>query len=111
MKMKGLSRREMLKGSLLAPAIVAAASGMSPVAAAMQAAGETTGPVTATPSGVSQKSAQHNAARERLLLDFGWRFHFGDASDAAKDFGFGSGRAGNFQKTGGFLAASSLAFD
>jgi len=101
----------MLKGSLLAPAIAAAASGMSPVAAAMQAAGETSGPVTTAPSGASQKSASHNAARERLLLDFGWRFHFGDASDPNKDFGFGSGRAGNFQKTGGFLAASSLAFD
>ena len=49
--------------------------------------------------------------RERLLLDFGWRFHFGDASDPDKDFGFGSGRSGNFQKTGNFLAAGSLAFD
>ncbi len=109
--MKALSRREMLKGSLLAPAIAAAASGMSPVAAAMQVAGETAGPLPADKSGAAQKPAQPNAARERLLLDFGWRFHFGDASDAAKDFGFGSGRAGNFQKTGGFLAASSLAFD
>jgi beta-galactosidase len=109
--MKAFSRREMLKGSLLAPAMAAAASGMSPVAAAMQVAGETTGPLPANKSGTAQKPAQHNAARERLLLDFGWRFHFGDACDAAKDFGFGSGRGGNFQKTGGFLAASSLAFD
>jgi beta-galactosidase len=109
--MKALSRREMLKGSLLAPAIAAAASGMSPAAAAMQVTGETTGPLPASNSGPAQKPAQPNAARERLLLDFGWRFHFGDANDPAKDFGFGSGRAGNFQKTGGFLAASSLAFD
>jgi beta-galactosidase len=111
MKMNRLSRREMLKGSLLAPAVAAAASGMNPVAAAMQVAGESAGPLPAAPSGAAQKPAQHNAARERLLLDFGWRFHLGDASDATKDFGFGSGRAGNFQKTGGFLAASSLAFD
>jgi beta-galactosidase len=112
--MKSLSRREMLKGSLLAPAIAAAASGMSPVAAAMQAAGETSGPLPAykpASSGAAQKPAQRNTARERLLLDFGWRFHLGDACDAAKDFGFGSGRAGNFQKTGNFLPASSLAFD
>src|SRR5580658_9844542 len=98
--MKALSRREMLKGSLLAPAVAAAASGMNPVAAAMQAAGETAGPVSpgqSASSGAAQKSALHNAVRERLMLDFGWRFHFGDASDAAKDFGFGSGRAGNFQ--------------
>jgi len=26
--------------------------------------------------------------RERLLLDFGWRFHFGHAADAAQDFNF-----------------------
>ena len=47
----------------------------------------------------------------RLLLDFGWRFHFGNADDPEKDFGFGSGRTGNFQKTGNFLPAGSLAFD
>lgn len=41
--------------------------------------------------------------REHLLLDFGWRFHFGHATDAAKDFGFNSGRNGSFQKTGNFL--------
>ena len=82
--MKALSRREMLKGTLLAPAIAAAASGMSPVAAAMQVAGETNGPLPANkpaPSGTAQKPAQSNGVRERLLLDFGWRFHFGDASD------------------------------
>ena len=106
--MKAFSRRDMLKTSLLAPAVAAAASGMSPVAAALQVAGESAGPL---PSGAPQKPAQPSATRERLLLDFGWRFHLGDACDAAKDFGFGSGRGGNFQKTGGFLAASSLAFD
>ncbi|MFZ0338438.1 MAG: beta-galactosidase, partial [Terracidiphilus sp.] len=109
--MKAFSRREMLKGSLLAPAVAAAASGMNPVAAAMHAATETAGLLPAAPSGAAQKPAQPNTARERLLLDFGWRFHLGDACDATKDFGFGSGRGGNFQKTGGFLAASSLAFD
>jgi beta-galactosidase len=49
--------------------------------------------------------------RERLLLDFGWRFHFGHANDPAKDFGFGTGRSGGFQKTGGFLSPSNLSFD
>lgn len=59
-------------------------------------------------------SAQPPAAtplRDRLLLDFGWRFHFGHANDTAKDFGFGGGRSGGFQKTGGFLSASHMAFD
>ncbi|MFP5226047.1 MAG: beta-galactosidase GalA, partial [Acidobacteriota bacterium] len=49
--------------------------------------------------------------RERLLLDFGWRFHLGNACDATKDFGFGVGSTGNFQKTGNFLPASNLAYD
>jgi beta-galactosidase len=49
--------------------------------------------------------------RERLLLDFGWRFHFGHASDPAKDFGFSNGRSREFQKTGNFLPVAALAFD
>ncbi len=111
--MKTFSRRDMLKTSLLAPA-VAAAHGMTPLDAAMQAAGEAAGPL---PPGASAKTtspdgmAQTAPVRERLLLDFGWRFQLGDANDSAKDFGFGSGRTGNFQKTGNFLPAGSLAFD
>ncbi|MDE3106345.1 MAG: DUF4982 domain-containing protein, partial [Acidobacteriota bacterium] len=51
------------------------------------------------------------AGRDRLLLDFGWRFHFGDANDYTRDFDFGSAGAGNYQKTGNFMPAASLAFD
>ncbi|OYW80905.1 MAG: hypothetical protein B7Z26_05765, partial [Asticcacaulis sp. 32-58-5] len=29
------------------------------------------------------------APRERTLLDFDWKFHFGHASDMAKDFDYG----------------------
>ena len=49
--------------------------------------------------------------RERLLLDFGWRFHFGHATDAVKDFGYNLGRNGSFQKTGNFLPAAALPYD
>jgi hypothetical protein len=38
-------------------------------------------------------------------------FIFGHANDATKDFGFGAGRSGGFQKTGGFLSPSNLAYD
>jgi beta-galactosidase len=41
------------------------------------------------------------APRERLLLDFNWRFHLGHANDAAQDFGFGRGE--EFAKTGAFM--------
>jgi beta-galactosidase len=42
------------------------------------------------------------APRERLLLDFGWRFHLGHANDIAQDFGFGHGgdQAAEFGKSG-----------
>jgi len=39
--------------------------------------------------------------REQLLLDFGWRFHLGNADEAAQDFRFGSPvREGTFAKAG-----------
>ena len=58
----------------------------------------------------SQSSSEAPSTRERSLLDFGWRFHFGNADNPSKDFGFGDGRTG-FQKTGGFLEPSRLTFD
>ena len=58
----------------------------------------------------SDDKAMKSAGRERLLLDFGWRFHFGNANDPAQDFGFG-GATGNFQKTGNFMPAGTIAFD
>jgi beta-galactosidase len=109
--MKAFSRRDLLKTSLLAPAAAVAAQPLHPVDAALHAAtAPASGPL---PSSGAQApaAASTGTARERLLLDFGWRFHFGNANDAEKDFGFGSGRSGNFQKTGGFLPAGSLAFD
>jgi beta-galactosidase len=108
--MKSLSRRDLLKSSLLAPAAVAAQPLTS--IAALQNAGETAGPLSTSVSpAVISSVAEPGAGRQRLLLDFGWRFHFGHACDASKDFGFGSGRSGNFQKTGNFLSAGSIAFD
>ena len=94
--MKGWSRRDVLKSGMAVPA--AAAGGMP----------ET--PAPAQPGQV-QTGAGGPPLRERSLLDFGWRFHFGHADDAAKDFGFGSGRSGGFQKTGNFLPPSDLAYD
>jgi len=105
--MKTLSRRDLLKSSLLVPGVAVAAHGMSPMSAAMQATGEASGPLSTS---AAPKTPIEGAGRERLLLDFGWRFHLGNANDADKDFGFG-GRAGNFQKTGNFLPAGSIAFD
>ncbi|HTX35031.1 MAG TPA: beta-galactosidase GalA [Bryobacteraceae bacterium] len=80
-------------GCLLGPAAVTG----SEIAAEEQAQAQ-----SAPPAGVGA-----GAGRERLLLDFGWRFHFGHASDAAQDFNF----RGNFSKTGNFGPVSTLLFD
>ncbi len=106
--MKSFSRRDLLKTSLLAPAAAAAAQGMGPMGLAIEAAAETSGPL---PASNPSEASLLGVGRERLLLDFGWRFHFGDADDPARDFQFGSGRTGNFQKTGNFLPAGTMAFD
>ncbi|MHB1023797.1 MAG: beta-galactosidase GalA [Acidobacteriaceae bacterium] len=48
--------------------------------------------------------------RQRILLDSGWRFHFGHASDPEKDFEFGMSPR-PFAKTGNFAAPGELKFD
>jgi beta-galactosidase len=45
------------------------------------------------------------APRERLLLDFDWRFQFGHGSDPARDLGLGSTQ-GDFAKSGEFKFAT-----
>jgi len=92
-----MTRRDLLKTSLSVPAAVAAAETAFSEEAQAQAQ---------TPAGAGAPSGS-GGGRERLLLDFGWRFHFGHASDMARDFDF----RGNFSKTGNFGAVSTLVFD
>jgi len=50
--------------------------------------------------------------RERLLLDFDWRFQFGHANDPAKDFGLGARRRElQFAKSGNFLPVTRPDFN
>src|SRR3984957_4893808 len=107
--MSKVSRRDLLKTGLLAPAAVAVANGMGPMAFALQAPENV--PELHAAAYLKPESSEPGGRRERLLLDFGWRFHLGNADDPSKDFEFGSGRTGNFQKTGYFLPAGSMAFD
>src|SRR5690349_16901657 len=104
--MKKFSRRDVLKTSALASA-AAAVHGLSPIAGASEASSEATELFPKPPLHQSNDTAMRSAGRERLLLDFGWRFHFGRADDPAKDFGF----TGNFQKTGNFVPPGAMAFD
>jgi beta-galactosidase len=53
-----------------------------------------------------------NTLRERLLLDYGWRFALGNANDPDKDFGFGKlRREGTFAKAGHVDGPASPRFD
>jgi len=101
------TRRDVLKASLLAPAAVVAARGI-PFDLASNAVPRDSNPLI---DDNALASPTPGAGRERLLLDFGWRFHFGHADDQSKDFGFGSSSVGNFQKTGNFMPACAVAFD
>ncbi len=87
--MKRWTRRNVLQGALALPAVSAVPAPGSAM--------EEPQPQNAAPGG----------GRERLLLDFGWRFHFGHAADAAQDFNF----RGNFSKTGNFGPVGTLLFD
>ena len=101
------TRRDILKASLLAPA-VAAAKGIGPSHGTLNLANRDS---AALAFNNALASPTPGAGRERLLLDFGWRFHFGHADDQSKDFEFGGATWGNFQKTGNFMPAGGMAFD
>src|SRR5450631_3860274 len=106
--MKSLSRRDVLKTGILAPVAVVAAQGVGPIGNAMNSTGEISGPLSLS---AQTQSPLTGTERDRLMLDFGWRFHLGNANDPTKDFGFGTEMAGNYQKTGSFMPAGTIAFD
>ncbi len=86
------ARRDVVKGG------VAASLGLL----AMPAGGLAAGPVRAAEGPAPTDAA---GSRERLLLDFSWRFHLGHGTEPAADFGYGQGEA--FGKTGEFMPAPS----
>ena len=49
--------------------------------------------------------------RERLLMDFGWRFAFGHVYDAKKDFNHGTGYFSYFTKSGYGDGPAAISFD
>ena len=93
------TRREVLTSAIALPA-----------ASALRVEGAQAAPTASAPERPTTPDGSGPGQRERLLLDFGWRFHFGHAHDPKKDLGFGGASAG-FQKTGNFLAPGQPAFD
>jgi beta-galactosidase len=69
-------------------------------------------PLSVTPADVVSSAEPLPSPRERLSLDFGWRFHLGHADNADKDFGLGARRReSQFAKSGNFLPVTRLNFD
>ena len=93
--MRKWTRREVLKSGVAVG-----------VASASPAASEMTYGKGAT---TWQPLRDPTTARERLLMDFGWRFHLGHACDAARDFGFGGD--GAFSSSGKLFEPSQEDFD
>jgi beta-galactosidase len=100
--MTGSNRRDVLRGTL-------AVALHSLLARNALALGSPSGPAGDDPTGAPSADDPTGAPaaiapRERLLLDFGWKFTFGHASDPLRDLGFGIGQ-GDFSKTRSFDVA------
>ncbi|MDE3151745.1 MAG: DUF4982 domain-containing protein [Gemmatimonadota bacterium] len=101
------SRRDLIKGGLLAAGATLVPEPTRAMLA--NAAGLASAVHDDAPPATSAGAAE--SARERLLLDFDWRFHLGNADDPAQDFGFAQGNDGPFAKTGYLFAPGRADFD
>ncbi len=104
------TRRHLLKTALAASAGAATVNAALPLATEQKTTAD--GASKAAMPSSSELAGASLSPRERLLLDFGWRFQFGHADDAAKDFGYGATRrGGQFANSGNFLPVTALKFD
>ena len=108
------TRREMLQTGFALSATAAMGRGARPLSGLIVDSAESKDPPfeTHSPSSGQQPEPQAPSLRERLLLDFGWRFHLGHASDPSRDFGFGAIEEElTFAKSGGMPKMTRLSFD
>ncbi len=94
--MSSLTRRDLLRSGLALSASTLVAGSMSRADALL----------ARSPAAASEQASAVVAPRERLLLDFGWKFFQGHASDPRRDLGFGMGQ-GDFAKSGEFDFATA----
>jgi beta-galactosidase len=110
--MSRFTRRHLLKAGLAASAgaVTAKADFLPGISARQEQSADAIG--TAEPVTANIASGSQTSLRERLLLDFGWRFHLGNADDPVKDFGWGARLHGAaFAKTGVSLPVAGPDFD
>jgi len=96
--MTNLTRRGLLKSGIAASAGLIGSNTLFPgptAGAEMPTSSQETNPVE------GPGAAEPFSPRQRLLLDFGWRFHLGNANSAADDFSFSLPAVeGTFAKSG-----------
>ena len=96
------TRRDLVKVGLAA-GVGAMASGEMRAAEGAPAPGNAYEPEPA--------AAEADGLRERLLLDFDWKFALGDANDPEKDFGYGKlRRDGTYAKAGRIDGPAAVVF-
>jgi beta-galactosidase len=99
------TRRDLVKAGLAASAGVMTGNDLLAEAPA-------SGSVAVAPVFAQVSAAEAKPLRERLLLDYGWRFALGHANDPEKDFGFGKlRREGTFAKAGRVDGPAAPRFD
>ncbi|HZY62468.1 MAG TPA: beta-galactosidase GalA [Edaphobacter sp.] len=99
------TRRDLVKAGL-----AASASAMSGGAALAQPVASAA--ITAMAREAIRPVELKNGLRERLLMDFGWRFALGNACNPDKDFGYGKlRREGTFAKAGRVDGPAAVKFD
>jgi beta-galactosidase len=107
------TRREMLKTGLAISASAATGKGARPLTGLVDSLASTDPTLEKLSSSRPQGPELHaSSPRERFLLDFGWHFHLGHASDPSRDFGFGAIEEElTFAKSGGMPKVTRLNFD
>jgi beta-galactosidase len=70
-----------------------------------------TAPLTPAVEPPNRSSVAAPGPRERLLMDFAWRFALGHATDVSKDFGHATGHFSYFAKAGYGAGAAGFDFD
>jgi beta-galactosidase len=99
------TRRDLVKAGLAASAGVMTGS-------ELLAEPSESGIAAGAPVFAQANATEASSLRERLLLDYGWRFALGNANDPDKDFGFGKlSREGTYAKAGRVTGPTQPRFD
>lgn len=107
-----MARMKLTRRSLLKAGAAGAAAGLVPRGTAATLAGLNVAADTSMAAEPQTTTPPAAAGRERLLLDYGWRFALGNADEAAKDFGFGAMRNTlTFAKATNVTPAAGTRFD